>query len=156
MNDNNNFSNDNNTQFVISYELLCLLRWLAENDAIKLKKIVDKALAGGLRSDIERARETKADEHNPDDIQHSIIEFFTVLEDILMQSINEQSVQRAMVKNLMPAIDQIDSLVDDETVRSSVEKATARIDKASPEHLKDVLFKELLRRWKPHDKNVLN
>ena len=53
---NDSFNNNNNSaqQFVISYELLCLLRWLLEHDVEKLKKMVSKALAPGLKEDIKQ------------------------------------------------------------------------------------------------------
>ncbi len=153
---NNPFNNDNNTQFVLSYEILCLLRWLVEHDPEKLKKLVAKAVASGLLDEIHEAREAQSDEQM-EDIQYSILEFFSLLDVLIAQSINEQTVQRAMEKNLMPAIDQIDSnICDDETVRSSVEKATAKAGHNSKENPKDLLFKELLKRWKPHDKNIMN
>jgi|EndMetStandDraft_5_1072996.scaffolds.fasta_scaffold97251_1 hypothetical protein len=153
---NNPFNNDSNTQFVLSYEILCLLRWLVEHDAEKLKKIIAKAVASGLIDEIHQAREAQSEEHM-EDIQYSILEFFSLLDVLISQSINEQTVQRAMEKNLMPAIDQIDSnICDDETVRSSVEKATSKAGHNPKENPKELLFKELLKRWKPHDKNVLN
>ena len=54
--DNDSFNHDegSNNQFVISYELIALLRWLLENDTDKLKKIITKAYASGLKDDIHR------------------------------------------------------------------------------------------------------
>lgn len=153
---NNPFNNNNNTQFVLSYEILCLLRWLVEHDAQKLHKLVSKAVASGLLDEIHKAREAQSEEQM-EEIQYSILEFFSLLDVLITQSANEQTVQRAMQKNLMPAIDQIDSNVcDDETVRSSVEKVTSKAEHNTKENPKDLLFKELLKRWKPHDKNILN
>ena len=43
-------------QFAISYELLCLLRWIVENDADKLKRMVTRAVARGLNEKIEHIR----------------------------------------------------------------------------------------------------
>jgi uncharacterized membrane-anchored protein YjiN (DUF445 family) len=157
MNDNP-FSNDN-AQFVLSYELLCFLRWLVYNDSDKLKKLITKALASGLKDDIDRIRGQKINDQMNEEVQHSILDFFNLLEMLLNESVNEQTVQRALSKNLMPAIDQIDSSIcDDEVVRSSVEKVTTKIEhnpKAN-EQAKELLFKEVLKRWKPHNKNILN
>jgi hypothetical protein len=154
---NNSFSNDNNAQFVLSYELLCLLRWLVDNDAEKLKKLVSKAVASGLKENILKARDGQCQDHMNEDIQHSILEFFSLLETLISESMNEQAVQKVLEKNLMPAIDQIDSTIcDDATVRFSIEKATAKFEHNPKENPKDLLFKELLKRWKPHNKNILN
>ena len=80
---NDSFNNQNNAhQFVISYELLCLLRWLLENDVEKLKKMVSKALATGLREDIrqfEQLGDVNADPAMVEEVQHSIVEFFSML-----------------------------------------------------------------------------
>jgi len=157
---NDSFNNNNQSQqFVISYELLCLLRWLLENDLERLKKMISKALANGLHEDIkqfEQLGDVNADPAMVQEIQHSIIEFFSMLETLLLEAYKEQAVQRAVEKNLMPTIDHIDTtLLNDDTVRSSVAKATAHSEKHPKENAQDALFKELLKQWKP-SKNMMN
>lgn len=156
---NNPFSNDN-SQFVLSYEVLCLLRWLVENDAEKLKKIVAKALSSGLTQEIHKAREAAQmpqQEEQMEDVQYSILEFFSLLDALIIETMNEQAVKRAMEKNLLPSIDQIDSNeCDTATVRFSIEKAASKFEHNPKENPKELLFKELLKRWKPHNKNILN
>lgn len=158
---NNDSFNGNNQaqQFVISYELLCLLRWLVDNDSDKLKKTIIKALANGLMEDIrqfEHLGDVNANPEMIEEVQHSIIEFFAMLETLLLEAIKEQTVQKAVEKKLMPTIDQIDSaLCNDDVVRSSIEKATAKSEMQPKENVQDLLFKELLKRWKP-SKNMMN
>jgi len=147
---------DIHTQFVLSYELLCLLRWLTDHNEEKLKKIVKKAInSEGLLKEIKQL-----DNHQPnnaEDVQHSIIDFFGMLESILLETLNEQVDKHAREQNLMPAIDQIDAAVcDDATVRFSLEKTASKIDNNPNINAKEQLFKELLKRWKPHKKNILN
>jgi hypothetical protein len=160
-NNNNTLTNNHNSahQLVMSYELLCLLRWLLDHDVEKLKKIVSKALVSGLKHDIKQFEQLGDVNANPlmiEEIQYCIIEFFSMLEIILAQSIKEQAVQRAIEKNLMPTIDHIDSTIcDTETVRFSMEKATARSEKSPKENAQTILFKEILRNWKP-SKNMMN
>lgn len=154
----NNDPLNSNNQFVISYELLALLQWLVEHDAERLKKIIARALGSGLKKDIQSYKSHySSDNHTNEDIQHSIVEFFGLLEALLLETINEHAMQDAIEKNLMPAIDQLDStLCDDATIRSSVEKATVKLNKSPQDNPQDVLFKELLKCWKPHNKKVLN
>ena len=64
---NNEVSNDN--QFVLSYELLALLRWLAEYDVEKLKKLISKAVASGLKDQVSRLRESRNEEQTLEVIQ---------------------------------------------------------------------------------------
>lgn len=155
---NNDELTHENTQFVLSYELLCLLRWIVENDAEKLKKIIAKGYSAGLKYDLERMREGwNLEEQSMEEIQHGIIEFFGLMEVLLQEVISEQAVHKALQKNLMPTLDQIDTAVcDDATVRSTLEKATAKIEHNPGENPKELLFKELLKQWKPNNKNVLN
>lgn len=159
MNDSFNNNNHNAQQFVISYELLCLLRWLLENDVEKIKKMVSKALASGLKDDIryfEQLGDVSADPAMVEEVQHSIIEFFHMLEMLLIESIKEQAVQAAVEKNLMPTIDHIDSTIcDTDTVRSSMEKTVARSEMHPNGNAQNMLYKELLKRWKP-SKNMMN
>lgn len=153
----NNDSMNSHNQFVISYELLALLQWLVEHDAERLKKIIARALNSGLKKDMQHVKAYIADAHTHEDIQHSIVEFFGLLEALLLETINEQAMQDAVEKNLMPAIDQLDStLCDDATIRSSVERATIKLDKSPQDNPQEVLFKELLKRWKPQNKKILN
>lgn len=146
-----------NSQFVLSFELLCLLRWLVECEGDKFKKLINKAMQSGLKEELRYIQKAHVDEALMEDVQHSIVEFFGMLEALIADAINEQAIQTALEKNLMPTIDQIDSNVcDDATLRSSLEKATSKIEMNPKENPKEVLFKELLKRWKPHNKNMMN
>jgi len=148
---------DTDEQFVISYELIFLLQWILDNDTNKLKKIVSKSLSSGLREKLKNKNSSINDENNLEEIHQTILEFFATMEGILIEALNEQAIKIAVEQNLIPDIEKIDSTVcDDATVRFSVEKATSKIDKNQKENAKDLLFKELLKRWKPHKKNIIN
>jgi hypothetical protein len=158
MMNNDQFSRyTNSEQFVISYELLALLQWFVEHDAEKLKKIIAKALDAGLIDKLQHS-EDDCIAHEPiEDMQGNIIEFFSLLEALIAETIHEQAVQNAVEKNLMPAIDHLDSSVcDNATVRFSIEKATSRLKKSPQENPQEILFQEILRRWKPSKKKILN
>lgn len=152
---NNEFMQDD-TQFVLSYELLCLLRWLTEHDAEKLKKIIAKAITSEELSE-EMKRVDKPDTiAQADNIHYNIVDFLSLLESLLLESISEQLDKKARQKNLMPAIEQIDSSIcDSSIVRCSLEKTASQIEYNPKLNPKEQLFKELLKRWKP-EKNMLN
>lgn len=155
-NNNNPFSSlsQNDNQCTLSYELLIVLQWLIDHEAPRLKKLLLKGLACGLKEQLEQHEEYS---HNIDDMQDSIVEFFGLLETLLAESMNEQTMQQALERNLLPALDHIDSTVcDDATVRFSVERATSKNTVSGDEKPQDVLFRELLRHWKPHNKKELN
>lgn len=142
-----------NNQCTLSYELLIVLQWLVDNEAPRLKKMLQKGLASGLQEKLQHHTAAQ----NVDEMHDSIIEFFGLLETLLIESTNEKTMQQALEKNLMPAIDQIDaSVCDNATVRFSVEKATSKNGLKHGESAQEALFRELLRNWKPHNKKDLN
>jgi hypothetical protein len=153
--DNNSFSHEGQGQFVISFELLCLLKWLIENDAPKLKKMISKAISSGFKPSL--YSNNNLSREDIEEIHFNIIEFLGLLEALLHESLHEETTKQAVEKKLMPAIDHIDSTIcDDEMVRSSIQKATAKSEihpELSPE---DLLFEELLRQWKPAKDSVKN
>ena len=147
----------NSTQVLLSYELLCLLQWLATHKTDKIKKMISKALVNGLDHELQK-KDTISKFNLTEDIQDGIVDFFTMLESLLLEASEEHAVNKALENNLMPAIGQIDSSIcDDATVRSSIEGATSQMQKTNG-NPKELLLKELLKRWKPTDKNknILN
>ncbi|MGB8367476.1 MAG: hypothetical protein WCD44_03915 [Candidatus Babeliales bacterium] len=151
---NAKLSNENNTQLTISYELLYFLQWLIEYDNSKLKQIIKNALDEGLREEMQKIEKT----NEPlDEMYHTIIDFFEIMEDLLAESIKEHVAKKAKEKKLMPTIDQIDSTIcDDATMRFSIEQATTKLEDDPDINPQEQLFKELLRSWKPHNKNIMN
>jgi hypothetical protein len=79
------------------------------------------------------------------------------LETLLLETISEHVKEKARQQKLLPALDQIDTnQCDNSTVRSSLEKATSTFAHNPDTNVKELLFKELLKRWKPIDKNIKN
>lgn len=150
-----NFSNTNETQFTISQELICLLQWLVECESKKLKSIINKALNSGLQSEMQITENQES--LGMDEAQHVVVNFFSDLEQIMFEALSERATKQARKKNLLPAIEHIDSMAcDDATIQFSVEKVSLKNDNAPEESIQELFFKEILRRWKPSKKNILN
>jgi len=152
-------SNEDDTQLTISYELLYLLQWLIEHDNNRLKQMISRALTQGLRKEMKKAEIQKAERQNDfvDEMYHSIIDFFELMEELLAESIKEHVERKAKEKNLMPTIDHIDSTVcDDATMRFSIERTATKMEDDPDINPQEQLLKELLRSWKPHNKNAMN
>jgi len=147
----NSFSSYNNSddQLVLSYELLCLLRWLIEHDAERLKKVISKSLASGLNKEIQQRANQDAQIFD----QQNVIEFFGLLEALMIEAQSELCMKTAYQKKLWPAIEMIDSSVDHATVRSTIEQSTTHIERNPEENPKEILLRELLKNWKPHQPN---
>lgn len=148
------FDNDNN-QFVVSYELLQLFRWLLENEQDTLKKLIARSLQNGLN---ERLCSSQSCEPEiQEDLQQSIVDFFAVFDTLLYDAVNESEVKRVLQRNMIPAIDHIDSTMCDNSVLAlSIAKATSTCENNPSEDPKDILCKELLKRWKPAKRIVTN
>lgn len=149
----NELSNTN--QFVITHELLSLILWIIEHEDGSMARMVQKAFASGLKDKIKRNRNLN-DQQLLEDAQQAIIDFFGILESHMIDALHEQSMERAIQKNLLPAIDQIDSATCNASmIRRSIEKAT-RSYTSSHETAKKALYKELLKRWKPKKNQIAN
>lgn len=141
--------NSTQAQFVLSYELLLLLRWIVDHDEEKLRKIITKACQAGLTQQLEKANHL-AHQQSAQEVQESIIDFFGMLESLLATAAQNQARVRAQQKNLIPAIDKVDVQgCDDAMVQHSLEMATTKGEHDPDTDPRDVLFEELLRRWKP-------
>jgi hypothetical protein len=144
-------------QFVISHELLCLLRWLMDNDAERIKKIITRALSRGLREQLLHLDRTN-DADAVEEAQLNMLEFFGMLEALLSESLQEETVKKAIEKGLMPAIDHIDPFAcDNNIVHYGLERANAKLERRkSSEKPQDILLKEILKQWKPAKKQMVN
>jgi len=157
--DNDSFGFGEKTdQFAISYELLCLLRWLIENEGEEIQNLVERAVARGLQERITHLEHSN-DKEIINDAHSSITEFFSILETMLSESFQNQNFQHALEKNLMPAIDHIDpSVCDDTVLQYGIEKTNEKIAKkhSKKEKPQEILLKEILKHWKPGKKSIIN
>ena len=146
---------DRDEQYAISYELLCLLRWMVENESDKLKKMITRAVQRGLNERIELIR-TYDDREALEDAHDNMIEFFSILEAMLVDTLQEQAMNQAFEKKLMPAIEQIDTTACDDTiVQASLEKAHSKIAHNPDKNPQEILLTEILKNWKPSKKEAL-
>ena len=153
---NDSFSHDSNSQFALSYELLHLLKWLEQNNTEKLKKIISKAIAHGLHDEIQKGS-SMTNQNILEEMHHSIINFFDLLEILLAEAINEHVEKKAREKNLLPTLEHFDtSLLDQAAVRSSIESTTKTLESHPHINAKEQLCKELLKNWKPLSKESVN
>lgn len=151
---NDSFSHDGNAQFALSYELLHLLRWLEQHDIERLKKIVSRAVAHGLHDEIQRTS-AHINQNVLEDMHHGIVDFFELMDTLLNDAINQHLEKKAREKNLLPTLDHFDtSLFDHDAVRTSIENTTKQLDAHPHINAKELLCKELLKKWDPLDKQV--
>lgn len=149
-------SNLNEEHFVVSAELLKLLQWLVTYEQESLKKLLVSALNQGLKYELDDQIESSK-EQDSQDLQESIVDFFTLLEMLLHETTHEHAATSQLQRSMIPAIYHIDTTECDEaSVAQSVAKATDAVRNKTGENPKEVLCKELLRRWKPLKKAFAN
>ena len=148
---------ETDSQFVLSYELLSLLRWLVEHGQEDLESIVHKAINSGLDKELKKKKFTQNQEDTLEEMQHGIVDFFTTMEVFMLEAMHTQLKKRARAQNLQPTVDHIDmNAYDTATVETSLENATNQLERTPNANPKELLFKELLRRWRPTKKNSTN
>ncbi len=153
----NSFKNiDPKDQLVISYELLQLMEWIVEHESESLKKLIIRALKRGFDDQLKQSQNYK-ELYSAEDMQNNVIDFLALIEALLIEATNEKEVDSIIQKNLMPAIDHVDtSNCDSSTLKSSIAIASSKIHKNSKENVQEIFLKELLKRWKPNKNNSSN
>lgn len=144
------FDNDYTEQVIITPALLELLRHIVDNHALALRSFI---------AQVQRTQKRiSSDRRQNDDLenaQSSIIEFLTLMESLAHETSREQEATQQMQHVLMPSINRIDtSACDDDTVQASVEHATDQFSHNATQNPQELLFKELLKRWKPTKKTA--
>lgn len=142
-----------NNHFVVSYELLQLLEWLMHQEQDALKKIVERAFNHGFVPQTLH----KDHEHESDHIKQNVVDFFTLLEILMSETMQEKEAQTVVAHNLLPALDHIDSRqYDPESIAASIAKAQGALRRKTTKNAHDILYKELLKRWRPAKNSALN
>ena len=138
----NSFDNDVD-QLLVSPQLLMFLSWLLDQEQETLRRLVARA---HNQDALSHAHEDVTDE----DLHQSISDFFSVLETFVADELGLEKHQPLQIA----ALKQIDA--DDALVALSAAKMTTMIKKNPYEDPKEVLCRELLKRWKPSRKLVQN
>ncbi len=149
------FDNNNPPQFSLSYELLYLLQWMVEHEYETFKKIITRALKDTAR---QRGKPMLPKDRPGDEEAHySIIDFFTLLDTALMAVLNEDTAQQSLQKALLPALDKIDMhMCDNTTVAFAAANALSKFERNPRSNPEELLYKELLKRWKPAKKSCMH
>lgn len=146
----------NNNQLTISYELLYLMQWLLENESERIKKLIVQVLEKGFKKEMLAASKAY-DPSTNQELKHSVVDFLNLLDALLQEAMNEQALKKITEKNLIPALNQLDDTVcGSSLIQGSLEKVSLKFESHPQENPQELLFKELLKRWKPDKKIALN
>ena len=93
-------------QFVISYELLHVLYWLLKYEEVELSKLINKSFSKGIQEKMKHA-DALTDLRLSEEMQNSIIDFFTFMEQEISDITNQEST-KMMNQNLIKDLDHVD------------------------------------------------
>lgn len=137
-------------QYLLSPELIQLMNWIIQYEDEALKHIIARAVAQGLKQNKHEVLSSSIE-----DMQQTFIQFINITELLLNEVISERALKNALQHNLLPALDQIDtSACDDSVIRSSLAVTTSKIERNPTVNAKELLLKELLKRWNPENKQI--
>ncbi|MBN2266778.1 MAG: hypothetical protein JW725_00360 [Candidatus Babeliaceae bacterium] len=143
------------TQLVISPELLAFLRWLVQNEPETLKRLVKKALREGVSAPLSEEQTIIEQTLN---MQEIVADFFSLLDLLIVdaQQANKKEVHSARTPTLISkTAEQVDSSIcDDNIVAFSVARAAQAVRRNTKLDARQALFKEILKNWSPRDKNI--
>ena len=136
-------------QFVISYELLHVLHWLLKYEETELSKLITQAFIKGFEDKIKQ-QDVYAKIQHSDELQNSVVNFFSFLEEHIATISNSESNKKIMDQNIIKTLDHIDpKRFDYETIKSTVLATAEKIKPESKTSPKELFLKELLRQWNP-------
>jgi hypothetical protein len=170
------------TQISLSLELISLLSWLLKHEKTALSNLVRNALEHGFAEEIDQIDNT-VDNGVNEDLYNTVLDFLDYLEDNLIKNLENIQVDHKTKDTIMPTIQKLegDSL-DYKTLWMSMQQTKARMNKATrkeitaeaksvvtepslqatepalqaPKNANEILFEQLLKNWKPRNKETLN
>ena len=139
---------ENEDQFIVSYELLYILQWLMMYEKDALAALVHNAFIQGSQLSHDYISDENSQES--DDLQNSVIDFFSFLEEEVQNISQAESMKHIMQKNLLKTLDHIDPKIFDPAIIKASMMATAENVGPKRNHqAKDYFLKQLLRKWTP-------
>lgn len=162
------------TQISLSIELVCLLNWLLKNEKNLLHSLVKQAVERGLLSDLQQI-DVSEQLQSPEFLYTTLTDFLDLLEQALIKNLETINVDTTTRDAILPALQKIETdSLDFKTVWLSMQQTKARINKkqrkssidgkkiletttsATLQDPMNILFEELLKNWKPNNKETLN
>jgi len=146
----------NHTQCTLSFELLKLMQWWITQEPGILKKMITNSLENGLRDYLKAHNDMDAFKEQAA-LHHNIVDFFSCIETLLNQSLEEHKAHDALQRQLIPDAHNIDGIsLRGPTIKESLAHATQQYLQKQDQSPRQLLFKEVLKRWKPSKKTSVH
>ena len=162
------------TQISLSLELISLINWMLKKEKTLLNSLVKHAIEHGFIEELAKAESTEQ-QYQPEEIHNTLVEFLDFLEHTLIKNLETIQVDEKTKDAILPALQKIETdSLDFKTAWMSMQHTKARVGrkrypKARTETLEatttptpmvqnpmEILFEELLKNWKPNNKETVN
>ncbi|MBN1549503.1 hypothetical protein JW872_02480 [Candidatus Babeliales bacterium] len=139
-------------QVVVSLELVKLIEWILEHENEGLRRLINRAVFKGMT-----ANKPSQDFESLDDMNQYIVNFLSKME-VFLDNAVEQQLRKTLKKNdIIPAVRHIDTTsCDTSFIEHTIERITNKLPNPTNASPKELLLKELLKRWNPGKNCTLN
>jgi hypothetical protein len=154
------------TQISLSLELVYLINWMLTHQRSQLSALIKQAVAQGLLEELSALDEVETTQ-SADFLYATLTNFLDFLEKNLVKQLETINVKQEAQDIVLPALRKVDmNNLDFKTVWSSMQQTKVRLEtpKASQrapqtpvsQDAAEILFEELLKNWKPTNKETVN
>jgi hypothetical protein len=165
------------TQISLSLELISLINWMLKKEKTMLNSLVKHAIEHGFIEELAKA-ESAEQQYQPEELHNTLVDFLDFLEHTLIKNLETIQVDEKTKDAILPALQKIETdSLDFKTVWMSMQQTKARVGgkryhktasvvKKTPEAITapaalvqnpmEILFEELLKNWKPNNKETVN
>ena len=139
-------------QVVVSLELVKLIEWILEHENEGLRRLINRAVFKGMISN-----RPSQDFESLDDMNQYIVDFLAKMESFLDKAVEKQVMKNVQKNDILPAVRYIDTTsCDTSLIEQTLERITNKLPNPTNESPKELLIKELLKRWNPGKNCTLN
>ena len=169
---------DMSAQISLSFELVSLLNWLLRHEKTMLNTMVKHALERGFAEELEKIDPSTANADS-EELYNTVLDFLDHLEHTVIKNLETVNVDNKTKDAIMPTLQKLEGdNLDQKTLWLSMQQTKARILKAQQtrtqkvtaennprqetkvieqtQQANEILFEQLLKNWKPTNKETMN
>jgi len=151
----------------LSFELISLIRWIIKNERNLLNNLVKQAVEHGFAEELNNVQTTPDPKSANDHMAHNVLDFLEFLEDSMMKNLESIQVDNKTKDVILPTLQRLEAgNLDVKTVLLSLQQTKARLTKGQNKQQTQqsldeqeaslILFQQLLKNWKPNNKEIVN
>ena len=154
----------------LSFELISLITWIIKNERHLLNNLVKQAVEHGFAEELNNVQTVPDPRTVNDHMANNVLDFLEFLEDSMMKNLETVHVDNKTKDAILPTLQKLEAgNLDVKTVLRSLQQTKARLSRGSAKQLIEqpaqtnfddnaatILFEQLLKNWKPNNKETVN